>query len=79
MINLLFFGPIAERTGCREMLLDHAPGMKVHDVLIHLQAHYPAAWENIHFMAINEVQTRDPAAPLYDGEVVAFMTPFSGG
>ena len=79
MIRVLFFGPVAEQADCHDIDLDWLPGMQVQDILTRLEAKYPAAMQAVSFMALNEVQIRNPQAVLADGDVLACMAGFSGG
>lgn len=79
MIRLLFFGPVAERAGRREMQIAFRPGLCLQDVTGQLRASHPRAFELVCFTAVNEVQTRDPQRQLADNDTIAFMARFSGG
>jgi molybdopterin converting factor small subunit len=79
MMHVLFFGPVAERVGLREMQLEYRAGMLLQDVVSQLKAAYPAAFEIVCFIAVNETQTRDMQQPLGDGDEIVFMAKFSGG
>lgn len=79
MIRILFFGPIADRTRCREMSIDYTPGMVLGDGLQTVGDRYPDALELISFMALNGEQIRNPETALSDGDEIAFMAKFSGG
>lgn len=79
MMKILFFGPVAERVGQREMQLDYRSGMMLQDVVTQLKAAYPAAFEIVCFTAVNETQTRDMQQLLNDGDEIVFMAKFSGG
>jgi molybdopterin synthase sulfur carrier subunit len=79
MIRILFFGPVAERIGMRELQLEYRPGMVLQDVVGQLQPVYPAAFELVCFTAVNELQTRDMQTLLADNDEVVFMAKFSGG
>jgi molybdopterin converting factor small subunit len=79
MIQILFFGPVAERVGLRELQLEHRSGMVLQDVMSQLKTAYPAAFEIVCFTAVNETQTRDMQQLLNDGDEIVFMAKFSGG
>jgi len=79
MMKILFFGPVAERVGLRELQLEHRSGMVLQDVVTQLKAVYPAAFEIVCFTAVNETQTRDMQQLLNDGDEIVFMAKFSGG
>ena len=79
MIRILFFGPVAERIGMREMQLEYRPDMVLQDIVAQLQPVYPEAFELVCFTAVNQLQTRDMQTMLADGDEVVFMAKFSGG
>lgn len=79
MIKVLFFGPVAERVGAREVMVEFRAGMRVQDVHAQLQAAYPAAFEIVCFAAVNGEHLRDMSLPLTDDSEVVFMARFSGG
>jgi molybdopterin converting factor small subunit len=79
MMQILFFGPVAERVGLRELQLEYSSGMVLQDVVSQLKATYPAAFEIVCFTAVNETQTRDMSLHLNDGDEIVFMAKFSGG
>lgn len=79
MIRVLFFGPVAERVGAREVQVEFHAGMRVQDVHAQLQALYPAAFEIVCFAAVNGEHLRDMSLPLTDDSEVVFMARFSGG
>ncbi|HEU0220065.1 MAG TPA: MoaD/ThiS family protein [Gallionella sp.] len=79
MIRVLFFGPIAERIGARETVVEFHAGMRVQDMRDELAARYPQAFEIICFTAVNGEHVRDLSLPLTDDSEVAFMARFSGG
>lgn len=79
MIKVLFFGPVAQRAGCRELLVEHRPGLRVQDLRDELAARYAEAFAVVCFIAVDGAQTHDMARGLPDGSEVAFMAKFSGG
>ena len=79
MIKILFFGPVAERVGQREITFAYRPGLRLREVRDELAAHYPQAFEIVAFVAVDGVQARDPDKELTDGAELAFMAKFSGG
>lgn len=79
MIRVLFFGPVVDRVGSRDMQIDFSPGMRLQDVTAQLQARYPQAFEIVCFTAVNDRQTSDMQLPLADNDEIAFMAKFSGG
>lgn len=79
MIRVLFFGPVVERVGEREVQLEYQSGMSLQDVTMKLQARYPKAFEIVSLTAVNHVQTRDMDLALADNDEITFMAKFSGG
>ena len=79
MMRVLFFGPVVERVGSNELRVEYRSGMCLEDVVMQLQLRYPAAFEIVCFMAVNDHQTRDLSVPLADNDEIAFMAKFSGG
>lgn len=79
MIKVLFFGPVAERVGARNVQLDFQPGMRLQDVSAQLAARYPEAMQIVCFTAVNDQQASDMQMPLADNDEIAFMAKFSGG
>lgn len=79
MLKILFFGPVVECVGSREIHVEFQPGSCLQDVLELLTARFPKAFDLVCFTAVNEVQTRDLKMPLMDGDEIAFMAKFSGG
>jgi molybdopterin converting factor small subunit len=80
MIRALFFGPVAERAGVREIALDWRTGLRWQDVRDDLAARFPDAFALVALVAVdgNTVNEAD-TAPLADGAEIVFMSPFSGG
>lgn len=79
MLKILFFGPVVEHVGHREMHLEFQPGACLQDVVESLRARFPLAFDFVCFTAVNQVQTRDMATRLRDHDEIAFMAKFSGG
>lgn len=79
MIKVLFFGPVADRIGTREMQFDHAPGMTLHDITHKVGMQHPGALSIVSFIAVNQTQVHDKQLPLHDNDEVALMAKFSGG
>ncbi len=79
MITVLFFGPVADRIGQREMRLDFTDGMTLHDVTHMIGMLHPGALSIVSFIAINQQQVRDKQMTLNDNDEIAFMAKFSGG
>jgi len=80
MINVLFFGPVAERTGTRQVSLDFQEGFSWQDVRNTLRASYPKAFEIVSIVAVNGQRVGEQdIAPLADGAEIVFMSAFSGG
>lgn len=79
MITVLFFGPVAERVGARQLAIEHAPGMRLGDLRTQLQCRHPQAFEIVSIAAVNGEQARDDALLVADHSEVVFMSKFSGG
>lgn len=79
MIRVLFFGPVVERVGARNMQIDFSPGMRLQDVTTQLKMRHPEAFEIVCFTAVNDQQTSDMQLLLADNDEIAFMAKFSGG
>lgn len=79
MINVLFFGPVVERTGVNALQVEFRSGMTLQNLRDELAAQYPHAFEIICFSAVNELHVRDLSMPLADNSEVTFMAKFSGG
>lgn len=79
MIRILFFGPVVERVGTRNMQLDFSHGMRLQDVVTQLKVQHPEAFEIVCFTAVNDQQTSDMQLLLADNDEIAFMAKFSGG
>ena len=79
MIDVLFFGPVAERTGCGTLKTEFRPGMTLKDLQEELAAKYPSAFEIASIAAVDGQHVRDQTMPLADRSEVAFMARFSGG
>ena len=80
MIKALFFGPVAERVGVRQIELDFQEGLRWQEVRDTLQARYPEAFAIVAIVAVNgqRVSEQD-LTPLADGAEIVFMSAFSGG
>ena len=79
MINVLFFGPVAERVGVSRVEVDFVPGMCVADVRAQLELCYPEAFALVSLVAVDGEHVRAPAARLADRCELVFMSKFSGG
>jgi len=79
MIRVLFFGPVAERMKAREMQLEFATGMTLHDVIARVGAQQPNAFSIVSFIAVNQNQVHDKQLALRDNDEVALMAKYSGG
>lgn len=79
MINVLFFGPVAERIGSNALQVEYRPGIRLQDLRDELAAQYPQAFEIVCLVAANGEHVRDMSLPLADNSEVAFMAKFSGG
>jgi len=79
MIQVLFFGPVAERIGSATLEVGCRPGQTLQMLRDELAARYPQAFELVCVTALNGEQVRDLSLPLADRSEVAFMAKFSGG
>lgn len=79
MINVLFFGPVADRMQMRETKVVFNQGMTLQHVITLLSAQNPAAFSIVSFIAVNREQVHDKRRVLCDNDEVAFMAMFSGG
>ena len=79
MIKVLFFGPVAQRAGCRSLEVACRAGLRLQDLRDELAAQYPQAFAIVCFVAVDGVQAHDLAQPLAENSEVAFMAKFSGG
>ena len=79
MIRVLFFGPVAERMKVREMEIEYASGMTLHDVIARVGAQQPNVFSIVSFIAVNQNQVHDKQMALKDNDEIAFMAKFSGG
>lgn len=79
MIRVLFFGPVAEKIGARELLFDFQQGMTLQYLVTQLQTRYAAAYTLVSFIAVNNAQTKDLNLALQVHDEIAFMSKFSGG
>ena len=79
MINVLFFGPVVERTRVNTLQVPFRPDMTLQNLHDDLAAEYPHAFEIVCFTAVNEQHVRDLSIPLADNSEVTFMAKFSGG
>ena len=73
MINVLFFGPVAERVGVSRVEVDFVPGMCVADVRAQLELCYPEAFALVSLAAVdgepqfNELPAGDSGLLLLSG------------
>ena len=79
MIDILFFGPVAERMGTGRLQVAHRPGMRLGQLRDELRAAYPEAFVLVSLAAVDGEHVRDDARMLEDGGEVVFMSRFSGG
>ncbi|MDR1064248.1 MAG: MoaD/ThiS family protein [Azoarcus sp.] len=80
MIQVLFFGPVAEHVGARQIEVDFRQGLRWQDIYDDLRTHYREAFALVCVVAVNgkRVDEQDDT-PLTDGAEVVFMSAFSGG
>lgn len=79
MINVLFFGPVAERIGHRELQVEFKAGLTLLALRDELAARHPKAFEIVCFAAVNGEHVTDLSLPFTDNSEVTFMAKFSGG
>ncbi|MCL2876773.1 MAG: MoaD/ThiS family protein [Betaproteobacteria bacterium] len=80
MINVLFFGPVAERARTRQASLDFREGLRWQDVRDTLRVRHPEAFEIVSIVAINGARVDEQDTSLLtDGAEIVFMSAFSGG
>jgi len=79
MIEVLFFGPVAERMGTGRLSVEHRPGLRLDALREDLRARYPEAFALVSIAAIDGAHVRDASVELADGCEVVFMSKFSGG
>ncbi len=79
MINVLFFGPVVERTGINAIQIEFKPGTTLQQLRDELAEQYPRAFEIVCFSAVNGQHVRDLSMTLLDNSEVTFMAKFSGG
>ncbi|MDR1854386.1 MAG: MoaD/ThiS family protein [Azoarcus sp.] len=80
MIRALFFGPVAERVGARQIEVDFRPGLTWRALRDQLAALHSEAFEIVSIVAVDGRRVAESdAAPLRDGAEVVFMSAFSGG
>ena len=79
MIKVLFFGPVADRVGQREMDIEYTQGMTLHDITHKVGMQFPGALSIVSFIAVNQAQVHDKQTALHDGDEIALMAKFSGG
>ena len=75
-IKILFFGSLVEKTGVKEMMLDHQGDLG--SLKEKLYDDYPAIKELTFKLAIN-TELINFNKELNDGDVVALLPPFAGG
>jgi molybdopterin converting factor small subunit len=80
MIQVLFFGPVAERVGARRIEVDFRQGLRWQDIYGELRTHYREAFSLVSVVAVDgkRVDEQDDT-PLADGAELVFMSAFSGG
>ena len=79
MIQVLFFGPVADRVGQSALTIDYQPELRLQNLRDTLAARYPQAFELVCMTAVNGQHVRDGAMLLADQSEVTFMAKFSGG
>jgi molybdopterin synthase sulfur carrier subunit len=80
MIRVLFFGPVAERVGARQIELPYRAGLTWRDVRDELAPRHPEAFALVAVVAVDGQRVAgEQAPPLADGSEIVFMSHFSGG
>lgn len=79
MIDVLFFGPVAERMGTSRLQVEHRPGLSLAALRDDLRAAHPEAFAIVSLAAVDGEHVRDAARLLDDRCEVVFMSKFSGG
>lgn len=80
MIRVLFFGPVAESVGARELQLPYRPGLGVREARDVLATSHPEAFALVSIVAVDGERVRDDEdVALADGAELVFMSRFSGG
>lgn len=79
MINVLFFGPVAERMGTGRLSVEYRAGMCLNDLQENLQGRYPEAFALVSIAALDGAHVRNSSVELTDHCEVVFMSKFSGG
>ena len=79
-VTILLFASIAEKAGCRKVVLDHAPGDTVATVRERLFGAHPQLrpFAPTLMYALDEEYVRENAA-VPDGATLALIPPVSGG
>lgn len=80
MIKILFFGPVADRVGARQIDVEFRDGLRWQDVRDELRPQHPEAFALVSIVAVNGERVREEdETPLSDGAEIVFMSRFSGG
>ncbi len=79
MISVLFFGPVAERTGVASLCVEASSGLTVAALRDEMAKRYPDAFALVSLIAVDGHHERNPERVLDDGADVVFMSKFSGG
>lgn len=79
MIDVLFFGPVAERMGTGKISVEHREGMRLEELQANLRTRHPEAFAMVSLAALNGTRVSDPSITLADRCEVVFMSRFSGG
>ncbi len=79
MIKVLFFGVVAQKTGCHETEFEARGGsMRLSELIEALRKRFEQMPKGPYMLAINQEQA-GPEMMVNDGDEVAVMPPFSGG
>jgi molybdopterin synthase sulfur carrier subunit len=80
VIRVLFFGPLAERIGARQIDVPYRVGMTWQDVRDGLEPRHPEAFALVSVVAVDGARVAgEDVPPLADGAEIVFMSHFSGG
>ena len=80
MIKVLFFGPVADRIGARQIDVPFREALRWQDLRDELQVLHPEAFALVAIAAVNGERVGEQGGEaLVDGAEVVFMSRFSGG
>jgi molybdopterin converting factor subunit 1 len=76
MVTVLFFGPLAEITGCTKLQV--ADTQDTESLILKIKEQYPALATCKFALAVNKTVVQENTV-LATGNEIAFLPPFSGG